>query len=479
MHVFFYDYEQEALNPNSLWGLPQFQDAITVHPVKHEDSMRSIHHFYKTLEFEQGYERLTQLSEEVNRVCQSLPMHLLPPFYAANCHRQIHTEDVTSFLTTPYITAMEHLPSIANPTNQFDLAPWSYFDYKTVYTANGFSPSHAVFQTLNSEIRHLLKLIERHVQQHSDRRLKVSEFMGGYTRFSPQHGREYIVKMKFTDPADPKLPPQFKRFKVLRPLSPEMMTIEENYWGVSDSVNVVIPVARVDDNLKGFMEAYSESAAQTVERINLYPVVFGSSMAKEVQAVLDGYLTDSSSVHMVVAEGSYKWMEAVERGMKELKDGNQLVFITSTKTRISRKFFHSCRSNTVLSKKVFFPIPFVSFKANGKPTSFASWDGFWKHYSFNYLCITKADYVAIGGYHAATAVGSLLVRAVDYKLEVIQAPEPSLVVVHSGARTCKGLERKYEEKCEAIESNYKQAGPELTSYLSDVYAAEGSPLLYW
>lgn len=78
MKYFYYDYESQALDPVALWREASFRDLITLHPVKHPHNLLSVHHFYKTLQYQTLSLDLVHRHYQIKQLCKDLPPHLRP-----------------------------------------------------------------------------------------------------------------------------------------------------------------------------------------------------------------------------------------------------------------------------------------------------------------------------------------------------------------------------------------------------------------
>ena len=205
---FIFDYHGDILRPLTLWTKPHFRELITVHPVKDPNNMRSLHHFFTTLEFESKYEELNGLVGYLNDLCETLPPHVAPPRSASTgCDLKLHphlayfnSSSIFNYIGTApgnYIVPQTQVPFIHNPRNKFDLSPWIRFNNSLVQEIAGFSPQHSPYTSFRSEMTHLLNQITPFIaSQYTSFPPVDTKIIDGYTRFNPHLGREYLLSFK-------------------------------------------------------------------------------------------------------------------------------------------------------------------------------------------------------------------------------------------------------------------------------------------
>lgn len=72
---FFHIYDISTLNLSTLWSNLAFVNAVTVHPVKNQDHLFRLHHFYKLLDYKALSSHLDHAAGELRHLCARLPAH--------------------------------------------------------------------------------------------------------------------------------------------------------------------------------------------------------------------------------------------------------------------------------------------------------------------------------------------------------------------------------------------------------------------
>ena len=482
LNVFHYDYTGKALSPKTLWAQQsKFKAAITVHPIKQPDNMLSLHHYYKRLEFEESLRISQQLATKVNKICESLPPSLHPPSYPSNCGLSVKSNIVeqTSLLYGPgdllesmlQLRPQSEMPYVYNQQDRFDpSSSWVHMSPGTVYEVGTSGSAHSVPPGLSTEVRRMISLVAKH----ENVTLKLKEFVSGYTRYSPI-GREYILNLKFFNPQSP-LELHFRRYRLLRPFSTEVMSVEEHYFGPHPSLNVLLPLVGGGDRLGDFLVSFKAAILEASEKVTLRIVVPDNGLEQVAREAVEHHLGSPSNVFVKKLEGADR-LTAIEASMKELGVGSDLVFITDVDTRIQPWFFHTCRSNTVEGKRVYFPTAFWTSELRTPPTYFA-WAGDWGHFSYAQVCIYKSDYDKVGGYKDTPYLVTLLERVAEHGMEAMRAPDTGLIHLLP-QRTCGDLQRKRQHKCRTLKSLWSIDRPDLADYIIDLEEAKGTPLSYF
>lgn len=475
--MFYYDYIAEALKSHTLWShKSKFKRAITVHPIKQPENMLSLHHYYKRLEFEEAYKRALELAAKVNKLCEYLPPSLLPPSPATNCQLSIKSNIIeqTSLLYGPgdllesllKLRPQGEMPYFYNQKEKYEVSSWTYLSPNTVYEVGGASSAHNILPGLNTELRRVISL----VAEQETKTLRLKEFVSGYVRYSPI-GREYIVNLKFADHQSSA--EHLKRYRLLRPLSAEVLSVEEHYFGPHPSVTVVLPLVGGGDRFGDFLVFFKAAMLEASEKVALRIVVPDNGLEELARKAIAERLGNPSNVFVKRVDGADR-PAAIEAAMKDLGgEGGDLAFITDVDTRVQPWFFHTCRSNTVAGKRVYFPIAFWTDEIR-TPAVHSSWAGGWGHFSTSQVCIYKSDYDKVGGYGHAP---SLLERVGEHGLEAMQAPDTGLTHLLP-QRTCADLGKKRQHRCRALKTLWSSERPDLVEYIVDLEEAKGTPLSY-
>ena len=434
---FVQDYTSAALRPQTLWHSPAFKNTITLHPIKQPQNLYAVHHFFLTAQANLLLTQLEAVEEKISSVCEKIPKELAPPWQIMpSCSTRFCSGEWTRIgvatHTTPFTVATK-LPKILNPHSVYELVPWEHFTTATKHSTTGLTPEHGLYDSFHSEIVGVVGLIEHHLNSvRGARERRVAEVVQGYTRFSEEVGREYILDLMLVETED-ESSVQNERFRLIRPLGINMTLISEATPTNDVIVNIILPVSEVNNDFSHFMEWYYRTTLQSSETyLHLILCIVGDTQTlSKTQRMVANLTRFHPTTRTTILSGTSDLSLAgsLELGASVL-NGRDLLFLADTGLRVRQFFFDSCRANTLLGRRVYFPIPYVMLE---EPSEYPG-PGQWGLSAFASACIHKSDFINLSG-----STKSLLERVSESGLEVFQAPDPGLIRV-GGVENCEGAE---------------------------------------
>jgi hypothetical protein len=416
--LFKFDYSGDTLTPPTLWTDPRLEELISVHPVKNPGNMQSLHHFYKSLAFQQSYDKLHNMVGNLNKLCKLLPPNLAPPPSASvGCDlklhpqlKQLNTSLVFAHLGyTPGGTLLvKSYPStIHNPTNKFDLLTWTRFNNSQIQEIFGPSPQHYLLPSFRQEMLQVLNMLQSYIQaQLGTKAARISHVLDGYRRFDPHIGTEYLLTVKVLTKG---ARPLYRKFHLVREITPDFSLVEEHVSLSTPTVHVILPLIKIDERFHDFLAGYADIGLRYREnKLHLIIVVFSYAAEEEIQTIVDDFTKETfpAQVSIVTAIGAFSRLRGIEVAMETLESGNSLVFLADVDVRFSSGFFRRCRSNAVLNHRIYFPVAFWLFDSQNRRSTFdphhppriSPTSGEWGYHNYWLVCIYKDDYDNIGGY---------------------------------------------------------------------------------
>lgn len=487
---FYSDYSGASLNPITLWTQPSLRRLITIHPIKKPDNMLSLHHFYKSLEFEEDYERLHKTTDYLNALCRELPPGMAPPLsVSASCNLKLHPHltyfNASSKLSprvpsaSPYLVHRDKVPFYLRPTDKFDLQSWTRFNDSLVQQVGGVTPSFSPHGSLLAEVRHALSMLRPYISlQHTPQQVEIKHLLDGYVRFNPHLGREYIfhLSLSLKDGG----PRRYRRYHMVREIGPQVAVVDLPTIPSQLQVNVILPLTDVGESFVEFLTSLGHVGLQYPENaIRLVVVVFKDSHASLAEKTLAGFTHDtfpvSATISLHHASGVAKFdaLRGFDLGVASLKEDDMLAFLADVGVRFAPGFFRRCRGNAVLGQKVYLPVPFKLYQSDfrefsdGSVPPIAAWTGQWAHYQLRNLCVFKRDYDNVDGYRTKRYSAELVEALAANSLDVMQAPEPGLFKVWGGSG-CRGLSSvKRRSICADMRRGGQYDQTELADYLAE------------
>ena len=499
---FLFDYTGTTLNPVTLWTHPSLQHLITVHPVKLPANMLSVHHFYKSLEFQARYETVEKMAGELNRLCRDLQPHVAPPLSAsAGCDLKLHPHlayfnasskfNHAGAAPSGFLVKRSKVPFYLKPVDKFDVQYWTHFNDSVVQDVNSVgSPESSIPGSLQAEVIHALELLRSSIQtEYAPTPVKISSLLDGYARFNPHLGREYIFTLKLS--RGHAFPNVYRSYHVIREIGPQVGVVSLPTIPSTLSVNVILPLPKVDGSLTEFLRSLAQVGLKhSNNAIHLVLVVFSEGASQLAESALSRFSSDTFpiSASIAVSRGDpLDVLRAYDVGVASLEDEYSLVFLSDLNVRFGTGFFRRCRSNPELGRRVYFPTPFRLYQSHfsniSDVTSTVSsparspWTGQWAFYDFRMLCIYKRDFESLGGFGGAKYSVDFFERVLGSPLDVMQAPEPGLFQVWT-QRQCKDLgSSRRRQICREMRSKLGQIQQvELADYLGELGSKEASIL---
>ena len=473
--MFIQDYNSDALNPLTFWYNPVFQELVSIHPIKQAQNMYSLHHFYKVAEYSNAREKLGQLQGDIAALCSHLPRRLEPPWQAME-HCTVSTGDTTcgqdarNFTKTPF-TLKSSVPKLCYPKSRYEPQFWRHFNATLQEDIADVVPQRGLFDGFRSEITHLVTLLDDYINHNQNEGLELNpiEVVDGYSRYTPELGREYILNIKFVQIDDNKNV-QYKRVRLVRPLGQEIFLVPEKPME-EEVVNVIVAVYKCDENFRAFMEAYRSASLQMEERAHLILSVLGEGdNLHNIQAVIANYTEKYpfARITILAGKGSSE-SDALELGMSILSD-KELAFLSDVSLRIQPGFLEKCRVNTVLGERIYLPVPFALYGRHSKSPEHSDlleitrWSGQWAFYSLHSACLYKADYISLG----LNLEGDVFDRATENQLEIMEVPERELLQSF-GRKTCGSVTAASKrELCSQVRASASVDQLELAQYINEL-----------
>ena len=436
--LFIQDYTSAALRPQSLWQSPAHQNLITIHPIKQPENLYAVHHFFLVARASKAQGELQGIEGEISSVCQKIPDKLAPPWQIMpTCSAHLCSGGWTRVGVDSYsspIAVVTKLPKVVNPPSVYELVPWEHFSTATKHSITGASPEEPLPSSFLSEIAGVVGLVESHLNsvRGSMPEVRVVEVVQGYTRFTEEGGREYILDLMLVE-TDSENSVRNERVRLIRPLSPDITMVTEATPTSDTVVNIVITVSEADDSFSHFLEwYYLTTLTPTDPHLHLILCVTGGDThtlfsAQTTVANLTR-LHPSSRTTILSGPAHLSPSGALELGVSILSS-EDLVFIADTNLRIRPFFFDSCRANTLPGNRAYFPVPYVMFE---EPSRGYPGPGRWSYYSTASVCMYKSDFLRF-----SDSPREMFEKVSGSGLEVFQAPDPGLIRV-GGVERCEG-----------------------------------------
>ena len=469
--LFYVDYSKEVLSAEKVQKREVFSTLVSYHPMSKPSSMYLLHRHYKLLQFEAALNKAHQIQKQVNEVCGSLNS---PP----KCTPSVcPCQDQGYILKCPYAGTVSSPPPPYQPTTVYDYQAWDYFDSNSVYPERHTHPTYRLKAKRNfrTELQQVLTKAVQRTSELYGRRLKFTKLLNGWVRHNPFRGNEYILDLLLVDGIKKIVS---RRVSMLRPLASNYITLKDNIDSTS-YINMIVPIAKVNDRFRDFMFMYESLALETREHVNLVLCVFGQEDVLFVTSVVDGYRTKYPDAIITILEGkgNFSRGKALDLGFSYLEP-TQLAFICDVDMRVTHSFLQRCRRNAIRGARVYYPeffklynLDYVYWQRERPPVvTLKREHGHWAYYSFGMLCIYKSDYTAVGGMDTNIEGWGdedvhFFQKVVRKRLDVLRAPDTGLSHRWHDKICAKSLSRKQLKHCYSSQSENLADRKELAKYI--------------
>lgn len=387
-------------------------NVVSIFPVRSEESMLKIHLVLKAKEL--VHLKQAAIAAET-QLCQQ---RTLVPMLDTVC------------------STNDPVPPQHDVTPEFQ--PWQTIISGMVYSEDTEVPAVRVSPALSSELNLLIANALYQINTQESPQLVLKKLGSAMVRYNAAAGREAILDLELGSSRNEN-ETMTRRVHFRRPPG-DIISIRET-GDYNATVHVIVPISNVEERLRLFLKSYLSSTKHQ-PHTKLILVVYGQEQFRRVGLLVAHYTRHrrENRITIIKGVGEFARGRALEQGLNMLANGH-LAFLCDVDMTIDDGFWNRCRLNAIQGRRVYYPVFFSLYNMeyvyhnNNKPNGFwvSREHGHWVWYSYGMVCIYKSDYIASGGFDT-TIVGwggedtdffeRVLLRA---KLEVIKAPEPSLI----------------------------------------------------
>ncbi|KAF4080047.1 hypothetical protein AMELA_G00166000 [Ameiurus melas] len=413
---------------------PDFQNALSVHPVSNPEQMYRLHRYFTERELQKTYEEIKKLQAEIKNISHlavdgnrstAWPVGVPPPFM---------------------------------PKSRFEVLRWDYFTEEQLFSCADGSPKCQLSGADRADVDDVIKVAVAELNKKYSPVLQMSapQLVNGYRRFDPTRGMEYTLDLQLqaeTESGSGRL--VSRRVHLLRPLS-RVEIIPMPYVTEATRVHILLPLTSADrttvvrfldrctsglfepaeNAILSFLFLYEPAEAQKVGTDDVFSEVKAKVAATErrfpnVKVPWISVKTENP--------GLLRVLDVVSRK----HPADTLFLLATADTALNSEFLNRCRMNAISGWQVFFPIHFQDFnprvvypdQALPTATDLVREAGHFDRYSFEEACFYNGDYMSARAHmDAAAHEDEELLESLDtydvfvrYSgLHVFRAVEPAL-----------------------------------------------------
>ncbi|XP_017337738.2 chondroitin sulfate synthase 2 [Ictalurus punctatus] len=422
---------------------PDFQNALSVHPVSNPEQMYRLHRYFTERELQKTYEEIKKLQAEIKNISHlavdgnrstAWPVGVPPPFM---------------------------------PKSRFEVLRWDYFTEEQLFSCADGSPKCQLSGADRADVDDVIKVAVAELNKKYSPVLQMSapQLVNGYRRFDPTRGMEYTLDLQLraeTESGSGHL--VSRRVHLLRPLS-RVEIIPMPYVTEATRVHILLPLTSADrTTVVRFLDRCTSGLFEPAENAILsFLFLYEPAEAQKVGTddVFAEVKAKVAAIERRFPNVKVPWISVKTEnpGLLRVLDvvsrkhpADTLFLIATADTALNSEFLNRCRMNAISGWQVFFPIHFQDFnprvaypdQALPTATDLVREAGHFDRYSFEEACFYNGDYMSARAHMEADAhEDEELLESLDtydvfvrYSgLHVFRAVEPALRQEYRN-RTC-------------------------------------------
>ncbi|KYB26915.1 chondroitin sulfate synthase 2 [Tribolium castaneum] len=363
---------------------PEFNQAITVHPILQGDSFYLLNAYFLK-------QRLVQIKHEIDVLSEDLD-EVWPPGQRPG----------------------------AKPATRFDLPRQLYFNMSHVFFPDDFTNVRAHTMAELGDIENVIEEVTVKVHSESPKRFQFRRLINGYRSFDLSRGMDYALDLGFRDLTTGR--EVVKRFEVCKPLG-KVELLPVPYVTENSRVTIILPVQETElEAIMDFLHGYTNTIMDRKEKtflmlVLLYQPNSSNKGTSDVFYDVKTYATKVTSkyknedVKIAWVSVRLPWPTAtdskvmgfavVDLALRKIGP-ESLVLVLDPYTNISSDFLNRVRMNTIANFQIFSPIPFKQYdpKVSQVPTlEINKNNGHFDRDDYTYVSFYGKDYIAARKQH--------------------------------------------------------------------------------
>lgn len=266
-----------------------------------------------------------------------------------------------------------------------------------------------------------------------------NDFVEGYYRTEKDKGTHYELYYKKGDRLE------YRHVTLFRPFGPLMKVRSETLDTSRSLINIIVPLSGRTEVFSQFMQNFRDVCIHQDKRIHLTVVYFGKEGLSTVRSILESVASKTSfrNYTLISLNEEFNRGRGLEVGARAWAKGEVLMFFCDVDVYFTSEFLHSCRLNSELGKKVFYPVvfslynPAIVYANQELPPPVEQQlvhkkdSGFWRDFGFGMTCQFRSDFLTVGGFDLEVKGWGgedvhLYRKYLRGELMVIRTPVPSL-----------------------------------------------------
>lgn len=341
--------------------------SIAAFPVSSYEKHIRLTKYLRQRELKDVYDRISTLEQKLNAASREISSE------------QVNRDEARIYNSWPIGVQKSFLP-----TNRFDVNQWAYFNRTHVLLEDDFGIATALFGVNRIDMEDVLESCKKVAKKHNPN-AELVEYVGGYRRFDPTRGMEYLLDLTFLENGNL----VSTRYQSLRPLSKtEMISVPY----VTEHTRIVLALPVWSSNLDKAAQFVLEYANVCLKKkdnsVLVLLLLHNQEQPKEDENDPDKENEPFYSLKSLANNFTEKyhssnariaWMSiylktnlndnfisdlAVLDLLVRKLTPDSLVLLCRSNMELRLEYLNRVRMNTIHGTQVFSPIPFTQFHPN-------------------------------------------------------------------------------------------------------------------
>ncbi|XP_044579709.1 chondroitin sulfate synthase 1 isoform X1 [Cotesia glomerata] len=472
----------------------EVHQAITLHPIKSPPYMYRLHNYMRALKIQDLQHERIKLHRDIYSMAELLRENVrefIRKPIAENVKLFPNSDRENYFGDTLMLGIPAGLKSFS-PKSPSEVIPWDFIS-RSEYSLTDSNPRRRIHSDVKEGLEDITREVMASINSCSRQRGRVVEersMLYGYRRvdaygadtildlllvyrkyrgrkvtlpvrrhvyvhqhFTGIEAREVIEDQEDGDQTRQRNFPNFYSTFLFNfpPSKPEEDPVEDK------TVHLVVPLSGRFKTFKRFIKNYEQVCLSTNAKTELLVILYPHKLEDSVDSTFN--LVDSIKLKyknakikiLLDKDNLFSRAKALDLAIKHLNN-NDLVFFIDVDVAFTNEALQRVRLNTVINKKIYFPIVFSQYDPNyvyyfdksnrekkknqfGDLANLSEPMGYWRLFGFGIVSLYKRDYLKIGGFNLSIEGWGkedvdFYEKSVRSYITVFRAPDPNLVHVY-------------------------------------------------
>ncbi|KAK0087704.1 hypothetical protein PV325_000275 [Microctonus aethiopoides] len=459
--------------------------AITLHPVKSPPHMYRLHNYMRGLKIQDlQYERV-KIHRDLHVMAEQLGIkvkELINELSIKDIQQFSNKSNIRNFVRDAEILGVPAGLTSFKPRSAKEVIPWDFIS-RSEYSLANSNPRRRIHSDVKEGLEDITREVMASINACSRQRGRVVEerqMLYGYRRVDA-YGADTILDLllvyrkyrgrKVTLPVrrhvyvhqhftgmeireivnDEEVDNNQRQFKKSsQSLFPANIFFnnDNEFDAVGDKViRFILPLSGRYLVFERFLRNYEEVCLIPGDKTELVVVLYGHKTENSIESTVNliektKRQYSNANIQIIFGIGDFSRAKALDLGVTNSKDNDLMLFI-DVDIAFTSEALERVRLNTVINRKIYFPIVFSQYDPEFINDNSNTRDifvineltGYWRQFGFGIVSLYKCDYLTVGGFDVSiNGWGKedvdFFEKTVKSNLEIFRAPDKHLIHVY-------------------------------------------------